>query len=152
MKYNRQNEIIALINENEIETQEELLTKLQDKGYIVTQATISRDIRELKLVKVAGVGGKYKYAVAHREENNISAKFRNLLVETVTGLDSANNIAVVKTCSGMAQGAALAIDSMGRRDIVGSVAGDDTIIIVMRTNEATSELIADLREICEKRV
>ena len=70
----------------------------------------------------------------------------------MTGIDSANNIAVVKTCSGMAQGAALAIDSMGRDDIVGSVAGDDTIIIVMRTNEAAANLIAELREICEKRV
>ncbi len=152
MKYNRQNEIISLISENEIETQEELLARLQDKGYIVTQATISRDIRELKLVKVAGADGKYKYAIPHREETNISAKFRNLLVETVTGIDSANNIAVVKTCSGMAQGAALAIDSMGRDDIVGSVAGDDTIMIVMRTNEAAANLITDLREICEKRV
>lgn len=152
MKYNRQSEIISLISENEIETQEDLSARLQSKGYMVTQATISRDIRELKLVKVAGAGGKYKYALPHREETNISNKFRNLLVETVTGIDSANNIAVVKTCSGMAQGAALAIDSMGRDDIVGSVAGDDTIIIVMRTNEAAANLIAELREICEKRV
>ena len=152
MKYNRQSEIISLISENEIETQEDLSARLQSKGYMVTQATISRDIRELKLVKVAGAGGKYKYALPHREETNISNKFRNLLVETVTGIDSANNIAVVKTCPGMAQGAALAIDSMGRDDIVGSVAGDDTIIIVMRTNEAAANLIAELREICEKRV
>lgn len=152
MKYNRQSEIIALITENEIETQEDLSARLQDKGYAVTQATISRDIRELKLVKVAGAGGKYKYALPHHEQTNISAKFRNLLVETVTGIDGANNIAVVKTCSGMAQGAALAIDSMGRDDIVGSVAGDDTIIIVMRSDDAAANLIAELREICEKRV
>ncbi len=152
MKYNRQNEIIALISENEIETQEDLSARLQSKGYMVTQATISRDIRELKLVKVAGAGGKYKYALPHREENNISTKFRNLLVETVTGVDSANNIAVVKTCSGMAQGAAAAIDSMGRDDIVGSVAGDDTILIVMRTNESAAALIAELREICGRHI
>ena len=105
MKYNRQTEIIALIGENEIETQEELSACLREKGYKVTQATVSRDIRELKLVKVAGADGKYKYALPHREENTISTRFRNLLIETVTGVDSANNIVVVKTCAGMAQGA-----------------------------------------------
>ncbi len=152
MKYNRQSEIIALISENEIETQEDLSARLQQKGYMVTQATISRDIRELKLVKVAGAGGKYKYALPHHEAATISTKFRNLLVEAVSGIDSANNIVVVKTCSGMAQGAALAIDSMGRDDIVGCVAGDDTIMIVMRTNDAAAGFISELREICEKRV
>ncbi|HIX91936.1 MAG TPA: arginine repressor [Firmicutes bacterium] len=150
MKYNRQNEIIALISELEIETQEELSEQLRRRGYMVTQATISRDIRELKLVKVAGAGGKYKYALPHHEENAISSKFYNLLVETLTGVDSANNIVVVKTCAGMAQGAGAAIDSMGRDDIVGSVAGDDTIIIVMRTNEAASILVSELREIIGK--
>lgn len=150
MKYNRQNEIIALISELEIETQEELSEQLRRRGYMVTQATISRDIRELKLVKVAGAGGKYKYALPHHEENAISSKFYNLLVETLTGVDSANNIVVVKTCAGMAQGAGAAIDSMGRDDIVGSVAGDDTIIIVMRTNEAAAILVSELREIIGK--
>ena len=150
MKYNRQNEIIALISELEIETQEELSEQLRRRGYMVTQATISRDIRELKLVKVAGAGGKYKYALPHHEENAISSKFYNLLVETLTGVDSANKIVVVKTCAGMAQGAGASIDSMGRDDIVGSVAGDDTIIIVMRTNEAASILVSELREVIGK--
>ena len=150
MKYNRHNEIISLINENEIETQEDLSERLREKGYMVTQATISRDIRELKLIKVAGAAGKYKYALPRRDEAPISPKFRNLLVETVVTLDSANNIAVVKTCAGMASGAAAAIDSMGHHDIVGSVAGDDTIIIVMRTSEAASALIAELRSIVDK--
>ena len=90
---------------------------------MVTQATISRDIRELGLIKVTGSTGKYKYALPRREQVPINSKFRNLLIETVTGLDSANNIAVVKTCSGMAPGAAAAIDSMSHNDIVGSVAG-----------------------------
>ncbi|MBQ8509052.1 MAG: arginine repressor [Clostridia bacterium] len=147
MKYNRQNEIMALISENEIETQEDLSERLRSKGYMVTQATISRDIREMKLVKVSSSSGRYKYALPRHDETTISTKFRNLLIETVQGLDSANNIVVVKTCAGMAQGAAAAIDSMGRDDVVGSVAGDDTIIIVMRTNEASSSLIMDLREI-----
>ncbi|MBQ8250170.1 MAG: arginine repressor [Clostridia bacterium] len=148
MKYDRQSEIISLIGEREIETQEELLEGLREKGYMVTQATISRDIRELKLVKVsAGAGGRYKYATAHREENTISKKYRNLLIETVEKIDRANNITVVKTIVGMASGAAAAIDSMGRDDLVGSVAGDDTIIIVMRTNEAAQSLVDDLNEI-----
>ncbi len=150
MKYNRQSEIIALINENEIEKQDELSERLREKGYMVTQATISRDIRELGLIKVTGSTGKYKYALPRREQVPINSKFRNLLIETVTGLDCANNIAVVKTCAGMASGAAAAIDSMSHNDIVGSVAGDDTIIIVMRTNEAASTLIAELRSIIDK--
>ncbi len=147
MKYNRQAEIIALIGENRIETQEELSECLRERGYMVTQATISRDIRELKLVKIAGAGGKYFYAMPRAEDNGISTKAKNLLIETVESVDRANNIAVVKTCAGMAQGAAAAIDSMGRADIVGSVAGDDTIIIVMRTNEAAQSLCEELSEI-----
>lgn len=147
MKYNRQAEIISIIGESRIETQEELSESLRERGYMVTQATISRDIRELKLVKIAGVGGKYFYAMPQTEEHGISTKSRNLLIETVENVDRANNIAVVKTCAGMAQGAAAAIDSMGRADIVGSVAGDDTIIIVMRTNEAAQSLLEELSEI-----
>ena len=147
MKHNRQTEIMAIISEQQIETQEELSECLRRRGYMVTQATISRDIREMKLVKIAGVGGKYVYALPHRDEHGISQKARNLLVETVELVDRANNIAVVKTYAGMAQGAAAAIDSMGRSDIVGSVAGDDTIIIVMRTNDAAQSLCDELREI-----
>ena len=146
MKYNRQAEIISIISENQIETQEELSECLRQRGFMVTQATISRDIREMKLVKVAG-GGKYVYALPQTEERGISQKARNLLMETVENVDRANNIAVVKTYAGMAQGAAAAIDSMGRSDIVGSVAGDDTIIIVMRTNDAAQSLCDELSEI-----
>ncbi len=147
MKEYRQSEIMSLIGSSEIETQEELLERLREKGFKVTQATISRDIRELGLVKVAGSAGKYKYALPHKEEKTISSKFRMLLCETVLKVDRAGNIAVVKTYSGMAQGAAAAIDSMERDDVVGSVAGDDTIIIVMRTPEAAQSLADDLYEI-----
>ena len=86
MKYNRQSEIIALINENEIEKQDELSERLREKGYMVTQATISRDIRELGLIKVTGSTGKYKYALPRREQVPINSKFRNLLIETVTSI------------------------------------------------------------------
>lgn len=147
MKHNRQAEIISLITEKDIETQEELLECLKERGYIVTQATISRDIREMKLTKAAGPGGKYIYSVSGQEVHGISQKTRNLLIGTVETVDRANNIAVVKTCAGMAQGAAAAIDSMGRTDIVGSVAGDDTIIIVMRTDDAAKSLCDELSDI-----
>lgn len=146
MKEYRQNEIMSLISDKDIETQEELLECLRSKGFKVTQATISRDIRELGLVKVAGSAGRYKYAMPRRAEKTISTKFRTLLTETVQKVDRAGNIAVVKTYSGMAQGAAAAIDSMERDDVVGCVAGDDTIIIVMRTPEAAQSLTDDLYE------
>lgn len=144
MKHDRQSEIIAIISEKQVETQEELSEHLRERGYMVTQATISRDIRELKLVKIAGGGGRYIYATQKRSENSISSKFRNLLVETVEKLDRANNIVVVKTIAGMAQGAAAAIDSIGHDGVVGSVAGDDTVIIVMRTNDSAQSLIDEL--------
>ncbi len=138
---------MSLIGEKDIETQEDLLECLRAKGFKVTQATISRDIRELGLVKVAGSVGRYKYAMPRRAEKTLSTKFQMLLTETVHKVDRAGNIAVVKTYSGMAQGAAAAIDSMERDDVVGSVAGDDTVIIVMRTPEAAQSLTDDLYEI-----
>lgn len=149
MKYNRHDEIISLIEAYEIETQEDLSERLREKGYRVTQATISRDIRELKLVKVTTSGGRQKYAIPKKEENNMSSRFRNLLIEVIESIDSANNIVVVKTCAGMASGAAAAIDSMGRGDLLGSVAGDDTVIIVMRSNDAAYSLIDALNGIID---
>lgn len=151
MKYSRQEEIINLIGEYEIETQEELSEQLRERGYRATQATISRDIRELKLVKVAGTNGKYKYAMPYREESSLSMKARNLLIDTVEKVDRAGNITVVKTFAGMAQGVAAAIDSMGRSDVVGSVAGDDTIIIVMRTGDSAQSLADELEAITSSR-
>ena len=147
MKYERQTEIMSIISEKQIETQEELSECLRERGYIATQATISRDIRELKLVKISGGNGKYIYALPISERSNISEKFRDLLTHTVEKLDRANNIVVVKTISGMAQGVAAAIDSMERADIVGSVAGDDTVIIVMRSNDGAQSLVDELAEV-----
>jgi len=147
MKHDRQSEIIAIINEMQVETQEELSEQLRSRGYMVTQATISRDIHEMKLVKVSGGNGKYIYALPKRDKGGISDKFRDLLSRTVEKLDRANNIVVVKTFSGMAQGAAAAIDSIESVDIVGSVAGDDTVIIVMRTNDSAQSLIDELSAI-----
>jgi len=151
MKKNRQSEIISILAEREIETQEELSECLRERGYFTTQATVSRDIRELKLTKIASGNGKYIYSLPRTEESAIGSKYRSLLCQTVEKLDMANNIVVVKTISGMASGAAAAIDSAGRSEIVGSVAGDDTVIIVMRTNESARALVDELSRIIDEK-
>jgi transcriptional regulator of arginine metabolism len=147
MKKKRHAKILELIRTYPINTQEGLLEHLRAAEFDVTQATISRDTREMKLQKVAGSGGKYKYPMPRQAEHTLSQKFRNLLIETVEHVEAANNIVVVRTCAGMASGAAAAIDSMGHDDLLGSVAGDDTVIIVMRTNDTAAELVEELREI-----
>ncbi len=133
MKQNRHERIIEIINACDIETQDELLAKLKQDGFEVTQATISRDIKQLQLVKVAGQDGHYKYAVSQHSGTKTALKFKTILKETIIRADCAENIVVLKTYSGMAQAAAAAIDAMQMQDIVGSVAGDDTILIVMRS-------------------
>ncbi len=147
MKVNRQKEIISLLNEFDIETQEQLSAKLRERGFRVTQATVSRDIREMNLIKIIGADGCYKYAIPKEDTGTVSLKYKNLLIETVLSVDCADNIAVVKTCTGMAQGAAAAIDSFGRKDVLGSVAGDDTIIIVTRSSESAVSLVEALKKI-----
>jgi transcriptional regulator of arginine metabolism len=142
MKINRHRRILEIIQEYSIETQDELIGKLRESGIAVTQATISRDIRDLRLIKIAYDNGssKYKYAVSSGEEARISAKYRNIIRETVIKVDSADNIVVLKTYSGMAQAAAAAIDGMNWGEVVGSLAGDDTIFVLMREREAALEL------------
>ena len=139
MKKVRQSKIIELINKYNIETQDGLIEKLREEGFDVTQATASRDIRELNLVKVSFGGGSYKYAESPKDDMNISVKYKNILKETLVSVDYACNTIVLKTYSGMAQAAAAAIDNMGWSEIVGSVAGDDTILIVMRSDESAKE-------------
>ena len=132
MKQNRHERIIEIISSCDIETQDELLDKLKEDGFDVTQATISRDIKQLQLVKAAGHDGHYKYAVSQHSGTKNSMKFKTILKETVVKVDYAENIVVLKTYSGMAQAAAAAIDAIQMQDIVGTVAGDDTILIDMR--------------------
>ena len=133
MKRSRQEKILEFIRKYDIETQEELSARLQDAGYKVTQATISRDIKELKIVKTSGANGRYQYGVpAHGGGMQNAMKFRNILRETVIHSDYAENIVVLKTYAGMAQAAAAAIDALKIEEVVGSVAGDDCILMVMR--------------------
>lgn len=146
MKYKRHNKIIEIISENDIETQDELISKLKQSGFDVTQATISRDIRDLKLVKVATDNHTYKYSLSTHDEMRISAKYRNIIKETIVKVDHANNFVVLKTYSGMAQAAAAAIDGMSWSEIVGTIAGDDTIFVLMRDLETALEFVDKLRK------
>ena len=151
MKKDRQNKILEIIGKYNIETQDGLIEKLREEGYDVTQATASRDIRELNLVKVSVDGSSYKYAESPKEDMKISVKYRNILKETLISADYACNTMVLKTYSGMAQAAAAAIDNMGWNEIVGSVAGDDTIIIVMRSDESAKEFYSKFNGLIGKR-
>lgn len=141
MKYNRHAKILELIESNIIETQEELAEKLRESGIEVTQATVSRDIKELRLIKVATGNGHYKYAQINPIENGVSAKLLTIFSESFISSDYANNIVVVKTLPGMAQAAASAIDSLKWFEIVGTIAGDDTIMIVCRAEKIAEELV-----------
>lgn len=147
MKSKRQQEILDIISTFEVVTQEQLLEHLKDRGISATQATISRDIKQLHLVKELTRGGISKYAVSHHKTAaNFAGRLRTIFRESVTSFDAAQNIVVVKTLSGLANGAAEALDSMDIRDLVGSLAGDNTVILIMRTNEAAEEFCGEIRE------
>lgn len=145
-KAERHNKILEIVKNNHVETQEELTQYLCQCGFEVTQATVSRDIKALKLVKVAatdenGARIGYKYAQGSQQgiANELTEKFRNLLKDIIVKADYAGNLAVFKTYSGMANAAAAAIDAMHDTSIVGSVAGDDTVLCVLRTEDAAKE-------------
>lgn len=150
MKTKRQSKILELIKKKDIETQDELLAFLQQDGYAVTQATVSRDIRELKLTKIAINGGKQKYAVLNENSDEMSERFVRVFRDGFVSMDMAQNILVIKTVSGMASAVCACIDAMENHEIVGSIAGDDTIICVIRTTEDTVAIMKRLRKIVEQ--
>ena len=135
MKGNRHQKIIELVDNYEIETQEELADRLREEGFQVTQATVSRDIRALKLSKVSCGNGRQKYVAMKQEDTHLSAKYSRVLKDGLVSMDKAQNILVIKTVSGMAMAAAAAVDAMEMEEIVGSIAGDDTIMAAVRTTE-----------------
>ena len=135
MKYGRHKCLIEIINKYKVETQDELLLYLKQEGYDVTQATISRDIKELKIIKVSTENDKYKYAVPAQEDVRATAKYENIISETVISVDYANNMIVIKTYPGMANAAGAAIDSMSWKEILGTIAGDDTIFAVTYSSD-----------------
>ena len=140
MKTKRQRKIIELITNYDIETQEELAAKLVENGFNVTQATISRDIRELNLTKIATKGGKQKYAVQSSSDIVSNSKYMRVLNDGNITMDTAGNILVVKTVSGMAMAVAAALDAMQIKEILGCIAGDDTIMCVVKHAEETDRV------------
>ncbi|MDO5345930.1 MAG: arginine repressor [Lachnospiraceae bacterium] len=147
MKIGRQAKIIDLINKHDIETQEELAEYLMKEGFRVTQATISRDIRDLKLTKIAVSGGKQKYAVMHSGQTGMNEKYLRVLQEGFLSMDMAQNILVVKTVSGMAMAVAAALDAMHWSEVAGCIAGDDTIMCAVRSTEETVQVMEKIRRI-----
>ncbi len=150
MKKTRHRQIVDIINKYDIETQEELASYLKEAGFHVTQATVSRDIRELKLSKVSGKNGKQRYAIFHQEETHMEDKFIRVLRDGFVSMDMAQNILVVKTVAGMAMAVAAAIDALKFSEVVGCIAGDDTIMVAVRTTEDTYVLMDKIHKMIEK--
>ncbi len=140
MKNARQKKIIELVRAYDIDTQEALISKLREAGFSVTQTTISRDINQLKLVKAVTSSGTYKYIVPELRHDDNKSVMNSALTDAVLRIEAAQNIVVVKTLSGMANALAVCVDSINHDDIVGSVAGDDTIIIVTRDSETANRV------------
>ena len=145
MKNDRQEQILAIIAEESIETQEQLINRLQEKGIPSTQATISRDIKQLHLVKEPYGGGRYRYAVsAQKTKLNFADRLQIILRESIVDVDYAQSIVVLKTLPGLANAAASALDGMDMPSKVGTLAGDDTVMIIMRSNESAKELCREI--------
>ena len=142
MKSVRHNMILEIIESKDIETQAELAEELKNRGVKVTQATVSRDIKELRLLKVLAENGGYKYATVERAEKGMSDRFIRILAESVVSMESANNLIVIKTLSASANAACEAIDSLKWSDILGTIAGDNTILVIVRSNEAVEGVMS----------
>lgn len=151
MKTRRQAEVLRIISEREIETQEELLEELRSCGIRVTQATISRDINELNLVKQPTGNGSYKYAVAavKAAQSGLTGRLHSIFREGVVSFDMAQNIVVVRTMPGLANAAGAALDAMEIEGFVGSLAGDDTVLIIMHDNQTAQEFYGELQKMLD---
>lgn len=150
MKSERQAKILDLIVKKEIGTQDELTEELEKAGYQVTQATVSRDIREMRLTKVALGKGKLRYVAYKESGEDLSQKYRRIFKDGFISMDNAQNILVIKTVSGMAMAVAAALDHMDFSEIVGSIAGDDTIMCAIRSIDDTVSLMRNLRKVIEE--
>ena len=147
MKNARQNKILELIDEYEISTQEALIQKLAEHGFDSTQTTISRDIRQLRLIKGPTGRGTYKYVAPEVRRGNDAPGHNSALTDAVLKIEVAQNIIVIKTMAGMANAIAVCVDSLQIKDIIGSVAGDDTILLVFKTNEKADATEAELKSV-----
>ena len=147
MKNSRQSKILEIISTENIETQEQLLERLQAQGITSTQATISRDIKQMHLIKEPIGRGVYKYTVSgNRVKLNFAEKLRTIFRESITSVESAQNIVVVKTMPGLASAACAALDDMGINYMLGSIAGDDTALLVMRDTESAQDFCQEIKE------
>ncbi len=141
MKYSRHSKILEIIDNNEIETQEDLADLLKQNGINVTQATVSRDIKELRLIKVLAKNGRYKYSSMKQQENAISDRLVKIFKDSIVSIDYSGNIIVLKTLTGAANAACAAIDALDMKDLLGTIAGDDTIFIVSKENQNIEDLV-----------
>ena len=146
MKTRRHAKILEIINNNQVETQEELQALLSQAGYAVTQATVSRDIKELRLVKTPGAGGSYRYATAKGNHEHISAQFHSIFAGSVVQVQYAQNIVVVHCLPGMAQAACAAMDSLHWSQVIGTLAGDDTFICIVTGEREAEDLVLELKK------
>ncbi len=149
MKRQRHEVVVDLIKKYDIETQEELAAYLKAEGYEVTQATVSRDIRELKLSKIATGSGKQKYIILKNDDSYLGDKFIRVLKDGFVSMDTAQNILVIKTVQGMAMAVAAALDAMKFPEILGCIAGDDTIMAAVKTTEEAEALMDKISEILD---
>ncbi len=147
MKKNRHDKIAEIIQKYDVETQEELAGRLRDAGYTVTQATVSRDIREMKLSKISTGDGRQKYVILDQGDGHMGDKYIRVLRDGFVSMDMARNILVVKTVSGMAMAVAAALDALRYDEVVGCIAGDDTIFVAVRTVEETGILMDKLERL-----
>lgn len=147
MKEKRQSKIKEIIEKRDIETQDELLAELTKAGFSTTQATISRDIREMKLTKIAGEQGKQKYTLIQNSDTDVLKKYHQVLSAGILNLEYAENLIVVHTVSGMAMAVAAALDNMHLQGFMGCIAGDDTIFCATRSSEFCREIIAEIKKV-----
>ena len=150
MRISRQNKILELIENNEIETQDKLASMLRDYGYEVTQATVSRDIKELQLVKTLSSSGKYKYVVSKSDDGPIPPRLIDIYRSTVRSINKSGNIVLLKCLSGCANAAGEALDSMELTHVIGTVAGDNTLLLVTDDPANSDEVVEMLRGLLEK--
>ncbi len=150
MKSDRQETILRIIEENEIDTQEELAKRLRDQGYKVTQATVSRDIKELRLIKISGQQGTYCYSKPGKHESAVSSRMIRMLSDSVVSIDYAGQMIVVKTLSGSANMACEAIDSLNWKEVLGTIAGDNTIFLAVRNEDDAADIAGRIKKLTGK--
>lgn len=148
MKRRRQETLLQIISTMDVETQDELVSILRKKGYDVTQATISRDIKELRLIKTLGENGSYKYAQPETSDNKSLSAMMRIFADSVLSIEGSGNLVVIKTLSGSANAAAEAIDSLKWPEVLGTLAGDNTIFLALKDSVSISDTIKKLKRLC----